>query len=92
MMDLLLTTLLVGVAVTYVLEALGALVSPFVEKSTINKLFSLPLSFGGVFVIEGLSTLMLVSVPAAAFVSLATGLMVNRPIVISNPNRAPRLF
>jgi hypothetical protein len=75
-----------------VLEALGALVSPFVERSTINKVFSLPLSFGGIFVVEGLSTLMLVSVPAAAFVSLAVGIWINRPVVVQNPMRPTRLL
>lgn len=90
MTDLLITVLLTGFAVTYILELLDlSLLGAWISKTTINLVFALPLSFGGVYVFSELSLEMLVSVPAATFVSLALGKYLNKPTVI--PQRLPRL-
>ena len=71
MADLLISTIVVAFAVTYLLELLDlTLLGAWIGKSNINVFFALPLSFGGLFIFHGLSIDLLVLVPAATFVSL----------------------
>lgn len=89
MTDLVLTAILVGAAVTYLLELVVSLLV-FLDKVTINKWFSLPLSFLGVFALyQTLSWDFFVIVPAATFVSLALLKFLNRPQV--EYRRVPRI-
>lgn len=91
MTDLLITILLVGAAVTYILETIDALSLGFFEKSTINKALSLPLSFGGLFAMQQEITLkMFATVPAATFVSLLLVKFINRPQQVEI-RRVPRI-
>lgn len=90
MVDTLIAVLLVGCAVTYILELLDlSLLGAWIGKSNINIYFALPLSFGGLFLTSGLTELMAVTVPAATFVCLMLGKYLNKPTVVSQ--RLPRL-
>lgn len=90
MTDLLIATLLTGLAATYLLELLDlSPIGGFIGKLNINLFFALPLSFGGLFVFYQLDKLLLVAVPAATLVSLMLGKYLNKPTVVSQ--RLPRL-
>lgn len=90
MTDLLISILVTGFAVTYILELLDlSIIGAWLGKSTINIVFALPLSLGGMYVFSGITTQLLVSVPATTFVSLALGKYLNKPTVVSQ--RLPRL-
>jgi hypothetical protein len=90
MVNLLLTMLLIGAAVTYVLELLDELLLGFFDKGDLNKFLSLPLSLGGIFIYQGSWNLkMIVTVPATTFVSLVMVKFINKPQV--QYQRLPRL-
>mgnify|MGYP006271528481 CR=1 FL=1 len=79
MTSLLLTVALVGVAVAYLLEFIDELTLGIFEKSTINKILSLPLGFAGMYLMQHVTTLqMFVTVPASAFVSLILVKYINK--------------
>jgi hypothetical protein len=91
MTDIFLSTVLIGAAVTYVLEILDAISMGLVSKSTINKVLSLPLSLGGVWVMQQAWDLkMLILVPSSTFISLTLIKLVNKPSQIQY-QRLPRL-
>ncbi len=91
MTDILIATLLTGFAVTYILELLDlSILGEWIGKSNINVFFALPLSFGGMYMFYQLDKLLLVTVPAATFVSLALGKYLNKPTVVTQ-QRLPRL-
>lgn len=90
MVDLLISLIIVGFAVTYLLELLDlSILGAVIGKSNINVFFALPLSFGGLFLFNGLTLELLITVPAATFVSLALGKYLNKPSVVQQ--RLPRL-
>lgn len=83
MTDLLLSVVLTGLAVTYILELLDlTLLGAWIGKSNINIFFALPLSFGGLYLLNGLTLNLAVLVPAATFVSLALAKYLNKPTVM----------
>lgn len=91
MVNLLLTILLIGAAVTYALELLDALLMGLISKGTIKKLFSLPLSLGGIWVMQQTWDIqMAVTVPAATFVSLTLIKFLDKPTQVQY-QRLPRL-
>lgn len=91
MTDLLLSLIIVGAAVTYLLETIDIISLGFIAKSTINKAFSLPLSFGGIYAMQReLSLEMFVTVPAATFLSLILLKYLNKPQQVEL-RRVPRL-
>ena len=90
MVNLLISAILTGCAVTYVLEMLDVVSLGILEKGTINKVFSLPLSFGGMYALtREINLSLLVTVPAVTLVSLALSKYLNKPIVTQT--RLPRL-
>lgn len=91
MTDLLLTILLVGAAATYVLELIDAISLGMLEKSTINIIFSVPLSTAGMWIMQKQWSLeMLITVPAATFVSLLLVKFLNKPQQVE-VRRVPRI-
>ena len=90
MVDLLISTILVAFAVTYLLELLDlTLLGAWIGKSNINVFFTLPLSFGGLYLLHDLTIDLIVLVPAATFVSLFLSKYLNKPTVVQQ--RLPRL-
>ena len=91
MTDLLLSVVLAGLAVTYILELLDlTYLGAWIGKSNINIFFALPLSFGALYVLNGVDINLVVLVPAATFVSLALAKYLNKPTVVAQ-SRIPRL-
>ena len=89
--DIVISVLLTGMAVTYVIEFLDLFISGFITKPTLNKYFALPLSFLGLWAQLNIETDFFVLVPAATFVSLAIGMYLNKPVVIKSPTRLSQL-
>jgi hypothetical protein len=88
MTDLLLSVLLSGFAVTYVLEFIDLF--DLINKSTLNRWLALPLSFAGIYILLGeLYVEMIVAVPATTFVSLALMKFLNKPTIVQQ--RVPRI-
>jgi predicted membrane-bound dolichyl-phosphate-mannose-protein mannosyltransferase len=90
MVDLLIATVLTGLAVTYVLELLNlTILGAWLGKSNINIFFAPQLSFGALYVFYGIDINLVVTVPAATFISLALTKYLNKPAVVQS--RIPRL-
>jgi hypothetical protein len=85
--DMVISVILTGMAVTYVIEFLDLFISGFITKPTLNKYFALPLSFIGLWSHLSLETDFIVLVPSATFVSLAIGMYLNRPVVVKTSTR-----
>lgn len=85
MVDLLIATVLTGLAVTYVLELLNlTILGAWLGKSNINIFFAPPLSFGALYVFYGIDINLVVTVPAATFISLALTKYLNKPAVVQS--------
>ena len=89
--DIVISVLLTGMAVTYVIEFLDLFISGFITKPTLNKYFALPLSFLGLWTQLDLYYDFFVLVPAAKFVSFAIVMYLNKPVVIKSPSRLSQL-
>lgn len=90
MADLLISTIIVAFAVTYLLELLDlTLLGAWIGKANINVFFALPLSFGGLYLFHNLTLDLVVLVPATTFISLFLSKYLNRPTVVQQ--RLPRL-
>jgi hypothetical protein len=85
MTDLLISILISGIAITYVVEFLNLITTDFFGVSFLNKLLTLPLSFGGLWVLDVRGLHLIVAVPAAAFVSLYIGKNLDKPVVANLP-------
>lgn len=91
MVDLLIAILITGCAVTFVIELLDlTIIGGFFTRQQLNVFFAMPLSVGGIVLLLPLSWQFLVVVPAATFVSLALGKLLNKPQFVSS-SRLPRL-
>ena len=91
MVNLLVSILITGLAVTYLLELIDKAQLGILEKSTINLIFSMPLSLGGLYLFQRHWTLtLLVLVPATTFIALVLNMAINRPTIIRQ-ERLPRL-
>lgn len=92
MVNLLIQVILSSFAVVLCLEALEVMLDGFFRKSTINKYLVLPLSLGFLLVfIREWELLLVVVVPATAFLSLAIDMFINKPTVVQT-NRLPRIL
>lgn len=83
MVDLLISIILSGFAVTFTVELLALLLSWFFFADALYKWLSLPLSFGAMFWLYGLDKSLVISVPATAFITLILRRYLNTPAVTS---------
>lgn len=91
MTDLLLTVIIVGAAVTCLLELIDVATIELLNKSTVNKLFSPILSVGGMYAMQLKWQIeMFVTVPAAMFVALVLLKYLNKPQQV-DVRRVPRI-
>ena len=91
MTDLLLTILVVGAAVTYLLEGFKFILGGFFEPTVLNLILSLPLSLGGMFAMQRQwSVQMIATVPAATLVALVLIKFINKPQQVE-VRRVPRI-
>jgi hypothetical protein len=87
MVDYILAVLMVGMALTYILELVDI---GFVSRAFLNKFLTLPLSVGGFYLLNYWGLSLIVAVPASIFVALFIGKQLNKPAQVINP-RLPRL-
>jgi hypothetical protein len=89
MIDLLITVVIAGVAVTYVIEFLELVTTGMFGVPLLNKFLTLPLSFGALISQNSLDMQFIIAVPAIATVALLLSKYLNKPRVVQQ--RLPRL-
>jgi hypothetical protein len=89
MVDLLITILIAGVAVTYVIEFIELITTGMFGVPLLNKFLTLPLSFGVLISQNSLDMQFIIAVPAIATVALLLSKYLNKPRVVQQ--RLPRL-
>ena len=89
MVDLLITILIAGVAVTYIIEFIELVTTGFFGVPVLNKFLTLPLSFGALISQNSLDRHFIIAVPAIATVALLLSKYLNKPRVVQQ--RLPRL-
>ena len=89
MIDLLITIIIAGVAVTYVIEFIELVTTGFFGVPVLNKFLTLPLSFGALISQNSLDKQFIIAVPAIATVALLLSKFLNKPRVVQQ--RLPRL-
>jgi hypothetical protein len=89
MTDLLITILIAGVAVTYVIEFLELITVGMFGVPLLNKFLTLPLSFGALISQNSLGMQFVIAVPSTATVALLLSKYLNKPRVVQQ--RLPRL-
>ena len=89
MIDLLITILIAGVAVTYVIEFIELITTGMFGVPLLNKFLTLPLSFGALISQNSLDMQFIIAVPAIATVALILSKYLNKPRVVQQ--RLPRL-
>jgi hypothetical protein len=82
MVDLLITIIIAGVAVTYVIEFLELVTTGLFGVPILNKFLTLPLSFGALISQNSLSMQFIIAVPAIATVALLLSKYLNKPRVV----------
>jgi hypothetical protein len=85
MTDLLISILITGTAITYTIEFLNLITTDFFGISFLNKVLTLPLSFGGLWALDVWGMHLAVAVPSAAFVALFIGKQLDKPVVTNMP-------
>lgn len=92
MVNLLISAILSGLAVTFAIEFVSLILSWFFDKEKIYGVLSLPLSFGALTCFYSINMHFVVAVPAVAFIVLVINKMLNKPAVFTtNTKRLPRL-
>jgi hypothetical protein len=92
MANLLISIVVAGLAVTFLLELLDKIQLGILLKSTVNTVASMPLSVGCLYALQRHWTVtMVVSVPAATFIALALNMFINKPTVVQQ-QRLPRIY
>jgi hypothetical protein len=89
MTDLLITIVIAGVAVTYVIEFIELVTVGMFGVLLLNKFLTLPLSFGALISQNSLDRHFIIAVPAIATVALLLSKYLNKPRVVQQ--RLPRL-
>ena len=85
MTDLLISILITGIAITYVIEFINLITADFFGISGLNKFLTLPLSLGGLWLLDVTEIYLVVAVPAAGFISLYIGKQLDKPVVANLP-------
>jgi hypothetical protein len=89
MIDLLITIVIAGVAVTYIIEFIELITAGMFGIPLLNKFLTLPLSFGALISQNSLDRHFITAVPAIATVALLLSKYLNKPRVVQQ--RLPRL-
>lgn len=85
MTDLLISIFITGIAITYTVEFINLITVDFFGISGLNKFLTLPLSFGGLWLLDARGLSLVVAVPAAGFISLYIGKQLEKPVVTNLP-------
>lgn len=85
MTDLLISILIVGTAIAYVIEFLNLITRDFLGVGALNKFLTLPLSGLGLWLLDALTRYIGVAIPAAAFIAAWISKQLNKPVVTNLP-------
>lgn len=91
MVNLLISVILSGLAVTFAIEFLSLGLRLLLSKERIYSLLSLPLSFGALTCFYTINLKFVVAVPAVSFIVLFINKYINKPMVLATPRRLPNL-
>lgn len=83
MVDLLISVILSGFAITFTIELLALLLVWFFNADTLYAWLALPLSFGAMYLFYDLDKYLFISVPATAFVAFILKRYLNSRTVTS---------
>lgn len=87
MVNLLISVILVGFATYFCIELVDDI--GFFFRRSLNRILPLPLSALGFFLLHQLDMKAAVGIPAACFVALSLGAIIDRPVAVKQP-RLPR--
>lgn len=85
MTDLLISILIVGTAIAYVIEFLNLITMDFLGVGVLNKFLTLPLSGLGLWLFDAPTRYIAVAIPAAAFIAAWISKQLNKPVVTNLP-------
>lgn len=85
MTDLLISILIVGTAIAYVIEFFNLITRDFLGVGALNKLLTLPLSGLGLWLLDAPTRYIGVAIPAAAFIAAWISKQLNKPVVTNLP-------
>jgi hypothetical protein len=88
-MDLIIYIIIVGMGVAYTTELLVSLLERVVRKKIVKLIFTLPLSFLGIFLLYHLDFVLPF---ASSFVALALMLLLDKPITVTTPSPRERRY
>lgn len=91
MVNLLISIILSGLAVTFAIELVSIGLKMFLGKEKIYSILSLPLSFGALTCFYEINLKFVVAVPAISFIVLIINKYINKPLVLTTPRRLPPL-
>jgi hypothetical protein len=83
-MNILITIIISGMAVGYLTELIASLGERVFNPRIVKLILTLPLSYLACWLLGLVGFTLIVSGPAAAFFSLASLLLLNRPVTIQN--------
>jgi hypothetical protein len=86
-MDILIAVIISGMAVAYVTEFISTLTDDFFKPALVKRILTLPLAYGACWYMDITGFALVISGPAAAFISLALLLILNRPVIVNNSRR-----
>lgn len=86
-MDTLFTVIISGMAVAYATEFVSSLLERLLPTKLLKLILTLPLAYLAAWELGLTGSVLIVAGPAAAFFSLATLLLLNRPVTIQTVNR-----
>jgi hypothetical protein len=85
MTDLLISILIVGIAIAYVIEFLNLITMDLLGVGALNKFLTLPLSGLGLWLLNSPLRYLAVAIPAAAFIATWISKQLNKPVVTNLP-------
>jgi len=85
MTDLLISIIITGTAIAYVIEFLNLITMDALGVGALNKFLTLPLSALGILLLDAPLHYIAVAIPAAAFVAVWISKQLNKPVVTNLP-------
>lgn len=85
MVNTLISTILVGLAITFCIEFVDNI--GFFLRRTLNFVMPVPLSVLGFYSLHELNLKLVVAIPAACFIALYLGALINKPVQVTNTRR-----
>lgn len=82
MTDLLVSILITGTAIAYVIEFINLITNDIFGIGGLNKFLTLPLSGVGLYLLDSPLTYLFVAIPSAAFAAAWISKQLNKPVVL----------